>query len=83
MYSLILCDYSMPDMDGPATARAIRELLKDSLIRPTICCCTAYALESFEQTALVAGMDKYLTKPITSEELTELLKSVKLFKSVK
>lgn len=77
MYNLILCDFSMPEMDGPNTARAIRELLKDCLIEPVICCCTAYTLASFEQIALEAGMDRFLTKPVTNEELNQLLLNVK------
>ena len=46
MYKLIICDYSMPEMDGPQVARAIREMLYD-ICEPMICCCTAYTQATF------------------------------------
>ena len=52
-YRIILSDYSMPEMNGPGLALAIRSLLQDSVIprsekSPYLCCVTAYASPSFE-----------------------------------
>ena len=78
MYKLILLDYSMPDIDGPQVALRIRQLIQDSSHLgeskvPFICCCTAYTDANFMQKAKAAGMDKFLTKPIQTEELKNLV----------
>jgi two-component system sensor histidine kinase BarA len=74
MYKLILLDYSMPEMDGPQVAIAIRNLFTNNPLvtekdSPYICCCTAYGEEAFKRKALSAGMDDFLQKPITYAEL--------------
>ena len=78
MYKLILLDYSMPEMDGPQVAVAIRSLFRTSILvteidTPYICCCTAYGEAAFKKKALSAGMDNFLTKPISHAELQKLL----------
>ena len=70
MYKLILLDYSMPEMDGPQVAIAIRNIFKTRIIlseinTPYICCCTAYCDAAFKRQALSAGMDNFLTKPVS------------------
>ena len=74
MYKLILLDYSMPEMDGPQVAIAVRNLFKTSILvteadTPYICCCTAYCEAAFKKQALSAWMDNFLTKPISYAEL--------------
>ena len=54
MYKLVLLDYSMPDLDGPQVTIEIKNLFKQSILVqenqiPNICCCTAYAEESFKK----------------------------------
>mmetsp|Transcript_21461 Transcript_21461/g.26391 ORF Transcript_21461/g.26391 Transcript_21461/m.26391 type:complete len:102 (+) Transcript_21461:2012-2317(+) len=82
-YKLILSDYSMPKMDGPELATAIRALLSASGLpesekAPYLCCVTAYASPSFEKKALDAGMDRYLTKPISDAQLRLILKKLQI-----
>ena len=51
MYKLILLDYSMPDLDGPQVAKAIRAHFEDNGLldlRPYICCVSAYTEASFK-----------------------------------
>ena len=36
---------------------------------PYICCCTAYMEATFKREALAAGMNNFLTKPVSSEDL--------------
>ena len=75
MYKVVLLDYSMPLMDGPQVARAMRTLCGDLEGHPApfICCCTAYAEASFKSTALLSGMDEFLTKPISQQELQAVI----------
>ena len=83
MYKLILLDFSMPDIDGPEVARQVRSFLReqstceDDRLEPVICCCTAYSEASFMRQALLAGMNKFLTKPISYEDLNECLALLK------
>ena len=76
MYKLILLDFSMPDMNGPAVASQIRDLLDDSSQEPFICCCTAYGDEAFMRQALQAGMNRFQTKPLKMSDLDEMLQSL-------
>ena len=73
-YDLILMDCHMPVMDGYAATRKLR-LLENSkgLRHQTVIALTANALEGEREKCLAAGMDGYLTKPIISEQLTEIL----------
>ena len=77
MYKIICLDYSMSGMDGPMTTKKIRELISQNeelnICAPYICCCTAYDEAAYKSQALAAGMDHYLTKPVTYEELKKLL----------
>lgn len=77
MYKLILLDFSMPQMDGPDVAKEIHNMFTNSILlstgdRPYICCCSAYGQASFVKQAKAAGMDEYLTKPISSDTLKKL-----------
>ena len=48
MYKTVLLDFSMPDMDGPETARQMRSLLaKHDAFQPFIICCSAYDTDPF------------------------------------
>src|SRR6266702_765121 len=62
MPDLVLMDLSLPGMDGLAATRALRQDL--SIGHLTVIALTAHAMKGDEQTALQAGCDGYLTKPI-------------------
>jgi PAS domain S-box-containing protein len=71
-FDCILMDIEMPDMDGITTTRAIRNtgnLGKNSTI-PVIAL-TAHALLDDRDKFLKEGMDGYVAKPMTMEELDE------------
>jgi two-component system sensor histidine kinase/response regulator len=70
-YDLILMDCQMPEMDGYAATRAIRNELRKPEI--TIVGLTASALDGDRQKCLDAGMDDYLSKPLSAEALAETL----------
>jgi CheY-like chemotaxis protein/HPt (histidine-containing phosphotransfer) domain-containing protein len=72
-YSLILMDCQMPILDGFKTAKAIREIEKDTGIRVPIVALTASASDEDRLSCLKAGMDDYLAKPVNQKQLHEIL----------
>lgn len=70
-YSMILMDCHMPVMDGFETTKRLRKL-DEKLGRHTpIIAVTALATQEDRQKCLMAGMDDFLSKPITSQKLIE------------
>jgi CheY-like chemotaxis protein len=72
-YDVLLLDVLMPEMDGLAAARRIREH-EEFDPRPYIVGVTANALQGDRDECFAAGMDDYLSKPIRFEELVAALK---------
>jgi signal transduction histidine kinase/ActR/RegA family two-component response regulator len=72
-YALLLTDIHMPDMDGFELTRQIRaeEGVNPDRPRTPILALTANALKGEAERCLAAGMDGYLTKPLTLERLRD------------
>jgi CheY-like chemotaxis protein len=70
-YDVILLDVQMPVMDGLECCRAIRTA--DLARRPFIVAITANVFEEDREAAMDAGMDAYMTKPITIMRIRETL----------
>ena len=70
---LVLMDMSMPVVNGLQATRAIRELEKGSPGHVPIVAVTAHALDEDREACRAAGMDDYLTKPISMDRLEEKL----------
>jgi two-component system sensor histidine kinase/response regulator len=72
-YALVLTDIHMPDMDGFELTRQIRaeEVLRSDRPRTPVVALTANALKGESERCLSAGMDDYLTKPLTLDRLRE------------
>lgn len=68
---LILMDIAMPDVDGLAATRRIRN--HPELLHTPVIALTAFETLGFRQAAYAAGFDGYLTKPIDFEKLTNLI----------
>ncbi|MCB1422752.1 MAG: response regulator [Nitratireductor sp.] len=66
---LILMDVSMPKMNGLEATSEIRHIEALTGGRIPIIGVTAHAIKGDEETCLKAGMDDYLSKPVSPEKL--------------
>jgi two-component system, sensor histidine kinase and response regulator len=72
-FGLVLMDVQMPEMDGLEATAAIREREGQREGRVSIIALTAHAMQGDRERCLAAGMDGYLTKPVSAQTLIELL----------
>ncbi|XHS78590.1 ATP-binding protein [Burkholderiaceae bacterium UC74_6] len=73
-FGLIITDSHMPRMGGQELARAVRgEEQRYHRKRIPILACSANALEGESEACFLAGMDGYLTKPVSVVELMAAL----------
>lgn len=68
---LILMDIAMPQQDGLAATRRIRE--EAELQSVPVIALTAFDTDGFRQAAFDAGFNGYLTKPIDFDRLSSLM----------
>lgn len=74
-YSAIIMDCQMPEMDGYETASKIKSgEAGHSAINIPIIAMTANAMQGDKQRCLDAGMDDYMTKPISQQTVIAKLK---------
>ena len=71
-YDLILMDIQMPDLDGVATTKLLREL---GIPLPPIIAMTAHAMTGDREQCLDAGMNAYMAKPLSASALTAALET--------
>ncbi|MEM5470581.1 response regulator [Hoeflea sp. AS60] len=72
--TLVLMDVSMPEMNGLEATAAIREIEeREGLVPTPIIAVTAHSLKGDEDRCLAAGMDDYLSKPISPEKLGAMI----------
>jgi signal transduction histidine kinase/DNA-binding response OmpR family regulator len=75
-YDVVFMDVQMPDLDGFDATREIRRLEAGSGRRVPIVAMTAHAMPGDRERCLGAGMDDYVTKPISLTEIARVLSSV-------
>ena len=73
-YALVLMDVQMPEMDGLEATRLIRSE-RSPVLNPRIpiIAMTANAMPADQQTCLDAGMDGYISKPVSLGSLAAML----------
>ncbi len=68
---IVLCDIQMPEMDGIQLVQHIRA--ENSLSHITVIAVTAHAMVGDRERLLSYGFDAYISKPIDTRKLRELL----------
>ena len=73
-FDIVLMDCQMPELDGLEACRIVRERERtQGASRQSIIAVTANAMEGDRETCLAAGMDDYLSKPFSVEQLRTVL----------
>jgi CheY-like chemotaxis protein len=68
---VVLMDCQMPEMDGLEATRQIRKLNKP---QPVIIAVTAHAIAGYREKCLESGMDDYVSKPYTADQLLAIVR---------
>ena len=71
-YDLVLLDCQMPEMDGYKVATVIRRMETGSRRTPIVAM-TAHVAEGEREKCLSAGMDDFVTKPVSVQRLGQIL----------
>ena len=72
-YDLVLLDIQMPEMDGFETIAAIRKQESANGSHLPVIALTAHSMTGDRERCLAAGMDDYLSKPIRTDALRNVL----------
>jgi CheY-like chemotaxis protein len=68
-------DIQMPEMDGEEATRRIRAIEAERGGRVPIVAMTAHAMKGDRERFLRAGMDEYISKPVSQERLREVVRT--------
>jgi signal transduction histidine kinase/DNA-binding response OmpR family regulator len=75
-FDAIFMDVQMPEMDGFEATATIRAREKETGGHITIVAMTAHAMSGDRERCLQAGMDDYVTKPISLKEIDRVLAEI-------
>ncbi len=73
-YDVVLMDIQMPELDGFEATRAIRKI--PALFDLPIIAMTAHTLKGAEERCRAAGMNGYISKPVSQEKLFQAILGV-------
>ncbi len=74
-FDLIFMDHMMPEMDGIETLRRIRNSKDTRLSSVPVVALTANAIDGMREMFLANGFEDFLSKPIVTEHLEEVLRT--------
>jgi two-component system sensor histidine kinase/response regulator len=80
-FDLVLMDVQMPEMDGLEATAVIRQREQTTQRHQPIIALTAHAMKGDQLRCIEAGMDGYITKPIRTQELDEILEKYLAFRT--
>jgi len=72
-WDLVLMDVAMPEMDGLEATMTIREVEQETGHHVPIIATTAFATKEYRDRCAEAGMDGYVSKPVSVDELYETI----------
>ncbi len=72
-YDVIFLDHMMPDKDGIETIKEMKECKETLNAKTPIVCLTANAVSGMREMYINAGFDDYITKPIDTVKLENML----------
>src|SRR5450631_715759 len=75
-FDLVFMDVQMPEIDGLTATRNIRKNETQTGDHIPIVAMTAHAVKGDKELCLAAGMDAYISKPVTSQGIAETIAEV-------
>jgi signal transduction histidine kinase/DNA-binding response OmpR family regulator len=75
-FDLVLMDIQMPEMDGFEATATIRQKEEATGIHLPVIAMTAHAMQGDKERCLAAGMDGYISKPISVKEFLAVVHGV-------
>lgn len=72
-YDVVFLDHMMPEPDGVQTLHILREDRENKNRNVPVICLTANAISGSRETYISLGFDDYLSKPIESDKLEDML----------
>lgn len=72
-FDMVFMDIQMPEMDGITATQHIRQQEQETASHIPIIAMTAYAMSGDRERLLAAGMDGYVSKPVSLQHLKEVI----------